>query len=70
MNMDMIFDIIDGFLLVGAMILIFLAHRRINILEYAKSTQICSCSICQHVSTLSDEALKDIIDEAIPETNE
>ena len=28
----------------------------------------CKCPVCQHVKTLSDEAIKDIIEEAIPET--
>ena len=30
--------------------------------------KICRCPICQHTKELSDEAIKDIIEDAIPET--
>lgn len=32
--------------------------------------KLCSCPICQHAKTLSDEAIKDIVKEALPETSE
>jgi len=58
---DTIFEILQS---VGIMVIF------IKLMYDIVKPQTCPCRLCQHVETLSDEAVKDIVEEALPETHE